>query len=157
MKLLLPILLFTATFSFAQEVPVVEIPPKAIETIPVETDKHIEVCEFPDKEAEFVGGLTQMATFIKDEINYPQISIEMKEQGTVYLTFLVEDNGEVSNVTVVRGVSAPLDREAKRVVRSMPKWIPGECDGRPATTKLMLPIKYLLPPELEEPVPPIKH
>jgi len=103
-----------------------------------------EVIDFPDWEAEFPGGSGAMQSWISNSVHYPESSIEMNEQGRVYLSFVVEPNGEITNIVVERGVSQDLDREAKRVVRSMPRWNPGFADGSKVRTRCHLPITFTL-------------
>ena len=103
-----------------------------------------EIIEFPDVEAEFIGGAQAMMKYIQQNIQYPPTSIEMNEQGKVYLSFVVEPDGTISNVAIERGVSIDIDNEAKRVVRSMPKWSPGESKGKKARTRCRLPINFQL-------------
>jgi protein TonB len=103
-----------------------------------------EVIEFPDVEAEFIGGPQALMKYIVTNIQYPSTSIEMNEQGKVYLSFVVEPDGSITNVVVERGVSPDLDREAKRVVRSMPKWKPGESKAKKSRTRCRLPINFQL-------------
>ena len=103
-----------------------------------------EVIEFPDVEAEFIGGPQALTKYIQTNIQYPPTSIEMNEQGKVYLSFVVEADGSITNVAVERGVSPDLDREAKRVLRSMPNWIPGETKGEKSRTRCRLPINFQL-------------
>ncbi len=103
-----------------------------------------EIIDFPDVEATFIGGAQAMMKFIQENIQYPPTSIEMSEQGKVYLSFVVESDGSISNVVVERGVSTDLDREAKRVVRAMPKWTPGEARGKKSRTRCRLPINFQL-------------
>ncbi len=103
-----------------------------------------EIIEFPDVEAEFKGGAQAMMKFIEENILYPPKSIEMNEQGKVYLSFIVELDGSISNVAVERGVSKDIDAEAKRVVRAMPKWTPGEAKGKKCRTRCRLPINFQL-------------
>ena len=103
-----------------------------------------EVIEFPDVEAEFIGGPQALIKYIQTIIQYPPTSIEMNEQGRVYLSFVVEADGSITNVAVERGVSPDLDREAIRVVRSMPNWIPGETKGKKSRTRCRLPINFQL-------------
>ena len=103
-----------------------------------------EVIEFPDVEAEFIGGPQAFGKYIQTNIQYPSTSIEMNEQGKVYLSFVVEADGSITNVAVERGISPDLDREAKRVVRSMPNWIPGETKGKKSRTRCRLPINFQL-------------
>ena len=102
------------------------------------------IIEFPDVEAEFIGGAQALMKYIQTNIQYPPTSIEMNEQGKVYLSFVVEPDGSITNVAVERGVSPDLDREAKRVIRSMPKWKPGESKGRKCRTRCRLPINFQL-------------
>lgn len=126
-----------------EPVTVVEVPPVvevAEETVIVEE----EVIEFPDVEAEFKGGAQAMMKFIQENILYPPTSIEMNEQGKVYLSFVVEPDGTVSNVAIERGVSKDIDAEAKRIVRAMPKWNPGEAKGKKSRTRCRLPINFQL-------------
>jgi protein TonB len=124
--------------------PVVEVAPEI--TIAEETVIEVEeeIIEFPDVEASFPGGPAELQRFIKENVQYPQTSIEMNEQGRVYLSFVVEADGSISNIAVERGVSEDLDREAKRVVRSMPKWNAGEAKGKKARTRCRLPINFTL-------------
>ena len=103
-----------------------------------------EVIEFPDVEAEFIGGPQVLMKYIQSNIQYPPTSIEMNEQGKVYLSFVVEPDGSITNVAVERGVSPDLDREAKRVIRSMPKWKPGEAKAKKSRTRCRLPINFQL-------------
>jgi protein TonB len=103
-----------------------------------------EIIEFPDVEAQFPGGAAELQKWIAQNVQYPQTSIEMNEQGKVYLSFVVESNGDISNIVIERGVSGDLDREAKRLVRSMPKWVAGEASGRKAKTRCRLPINFTL-------------
>ena len=125
-----------------EPITVVEVPPLEIaeETVIVEE----EIIEFPDVEAEFVGGAQAMMKYIQQNIQYPATSIEMNEQGKVYLSFVVEADGSISNVSIERGVSIDIDKEAKRIVRSMPKWTPGEAKGKKSRTRCRLPINFQL-------------
>jgi TonB family protein len=95
-------------------------------------------------EATFPGGEVGMKRYIAENIIYPTISIEMNEQGRVYLSFIVEKNGKISDITVLRGVSKEIDFEATRVIKSMPNWEPGKIDGYPVRTRLTLPINFTL-------------
>ena len=130
-----------------EEPPEVQIPPPPAPppapTGPV-TKVVEEVVEFPDVEAGFPGGAAAMMKWIRDNVKYPQTSIEMNEQGRVFLSFVVEKDGSVSNVKVEKGISIDLDKEAKRVIRKMPKWVPGEADGRAVRARCRLPINFQL-------------
>ena len=95
-------------------------------------------------EAQFPGGPAELQKWIASNVKYPQTAIEMGEQGKVYLSFVVENDGSITNIKIERGVSQDLDREAKRLLRDMPKWTPGEAGGRKARTRCRLPINFTL-------------
>lgn len=124
--------------------PIVDVIPD----IPIEKETVIavqeEVIDFPDVEATFPGGAAALQKWIGENIQYPQTAIDMNDQGRVYLSFVVEPDGSISNIVVERGVSSELDREAKRVVRAMPRWTPGEAKGRKARTRCRLPINFTI-------------
>jgi periplasmic protein TonB len=112
---------------------------------PIVTPKvEAEVIEFPDVDPTFPGGSAELQKWIAKNVQYPQTAIELGEQGKVYVSFVVEPDGAVSNVQVERGVSDDLDREAKRVVRSMPKWTAGEAGGKKVRSRMRLPIVFTL-------------
>ena len=134
-----------------EEVENEEIPPISQVTPPLPPPIKVSVVEvtppivdFPDVEAEFPGGAAAMMKWINDNISYPETSIEMNEQGRVFLQFVVEKNGSITNVKVDRGISIDLDKEAKRVIRNMPKWVPGEIGGRSIRARCRLPINFQL-------------
>lgn len=118
-------------------------PPPDIKTGDV-TVKEKEIIEFPDIEASFPGGAAAMQKWIGENVQYPQASVELNEQGRVYLSFVVEEDGSISNIQIERGVSDDLDREAKRLLRKMPHWIAGEAGGHKARTRCRLPINFTL-------------
>ena len=107
-------------------------------------DVDIEIVEIPAKDAQFIGGVAAMQKFINENLNYPDDAIEMNMQGRVYLSFVVERDGSVSNVNVERGVFQSIDREAARVVRSFPTWIPGEMPSGKVRTRVRVPINFTL-------------
>jgi len=103
-----------------------------------------EIIIIPDKEASFVGEYPAMVDYIQQKVEYPDISMQMRHQGTVGLTFVVEKDGSVTNVKVVKKLTPELDREAKRIVKSFPDWIPGEVEFAPVRTRVYVPITFEL-------------
>lgn len=103
-----------------------------------------EIIDWPDVEAMFNGGVAEMQKWINKNVRYPQEAIDMGDQGRVYLAFVVEKDGSISNIEIERGVSDALDKEAKRLLRNMPEWIPGEAKGHKARTRCRLPINFTL-------------
>lgn len=124
--------------------PAIQIPPP-VEVGPVEeVVVEEEIIDFPDVEAGFPGGAAAMQRWIADNVNYPETAIEMNEQGRVFLSFVVEANGSITGIKVERGVSSDLDKEAKRLLRKMPSWTPGEAKGKKVRTRCRLPINFTL-------------
>lgn len=104
----------------------------------------VEFVEFPDKEALFPGGAAAMQRWIAENVEYPQVAREMGDQGLVYVSFIVEGDGSISDIKISRGVSEELDKEAKRVIRRMPNWTPAENQGKAVKTRCSLPIRFVL-------------
>ncbi len=124
--------------------PQVTPPPPPIEIVIEEELPAAEIIDFPDVEAGFPGGAAALQKWISANVQYPETSIEMEDQGKVFLSFVVEPNGTISQIVVERGVTKELDREAKRVVRKMPKWSAGEAAGKKVRTRCRLPIVFTL-------------
>lgn len=112
--------------------------------VPVFDELDAEIFIWVDKEASMVGGVSEMFRYIQSTVEYPEIDIEGYVEGTVTMSFVVEKDGEITNIFVEKGVSRTLDREAKRVVRSFPKWVPAELDAKKVRTRVRLPIVFTL-------------
>lgn len=104
------------------------------------------VVEFPDVKSEFPGGPKAMKEFIQDNVNYPEEDIKTNTQGRVYVKFIVEKDGAISDISIMRGgVSLTLNREAARVIETMPHWIPAEDkNGEKVRSRCRLPITFTL-------------
>ncbi len=92
----------------------------------------------------FPGGQEKLMHYLATNIKYPQIARESNVQGRVYLSFVVEPDGSVSNVKVLRGIGAGCDEEAMRVVKAMPKWSPGKQRGKAVRVSYNLPVNFKL-------------
>ncbi len=92
----------------------------------------------------FPGGMGELMKFLGKNINYPTLAKESGIQGRVFINFVVEPNGSISNVKVLRGIGGGCDEEAVRVVKSMPKWSPGKQRGKPVRVSYNLPVKFTL-------------
>ena len=75
---------------------------------------------------------------------YPAAALEKGIEGTVYIAFIVEKDGSITNAKVIKGIGKPCDMEALRVIRAMPKWIPGTQKGNPVRVQFNMPIKFKL-------------
>ena len=102
------------------------------------------VFDIVDEIPEFPGGIDAMTRFVASNIKYPQDAIDEGKEGRVFVSFVVEKDGWVSNVKVLKGVCESIDEEAARVVRGMPRWKPGMKDGKPARVSFQLPVTFKL-------------
>lgn len=93
---------------------------------------------------EFPGGEPALYKFLGENIKYPQMAKESGIQGRVFVTFVVERNGSVTDVRVLRGIGGGCDEEAIRVVQDMPKWTPGKQRGKSVRVQYNLPVKFTL-------------
>ena len=91
---------------------------------------------------EFPGGEDAMKQYLKSHINYPPMAVENNIKGTVIVQFIVEKDGGISEVKVVRSVDKDLDREAVRVVKHFPNFIPGRQNGVPVRVMYTLPVVF---------------
>lgn len=121
----------------------VETPPIDIKPVDVPAPE-APIVDYPDKEATFPGGMVEMTKFLASNIKFPEIAMEMGDQGRVFVEFVVNRDGSIERVKVIRGVSREIDAEARRVVRSMPKWTPAEAKGEPVRTVCRIPLNFVL-------------
>lgn len=112
----------------------------AIETAPAPEEKVEQVFEFLQDPAAFPGGQTAMMKFIQKNFDFPRQARRLGIEGKVYVRFVVDTDGSITNVEVARGVHELLDEEAIRVVKAMPKWKPGKQRGRAVKQRMTIPI-----------------
>ena len=105
-----------------------------------------EVYQNAEKMPEFIGGIQKFRDFLNNNLVYPEWEKAQKIEGNVFVTFIIEKNGSVSTLKVVRAPygSKNLSDEAVRVLRLMPKWIPGEIEGEKVRVSYTLPIQFKL-------------
>ncbi|MBW8049661.1 MAG: TonB family protein [Cytophagales bacterium] len=106
-----------------------------------ETEKVFLIVE---KMPEFPGGVTKLMEFIKSNIIYPKSAKEKGIAGTVYISFVVDIDGSIRDIKVVKGINKELDKEALRVIKLMPRWNPGEQRGKAVAVKYTLQVKFTL-------------
>ena len=102
------------------------------------------VFDMVEQMPQFPGGQTEMMQFISKNMKYPTIAQENGTQGRVTCQFVVGADGRVRDVNVLRGVDPYLDKEAVRVIMSMPKWIPGKQNGKAVSVKYTIPVVFKL-------------
>ena len=93
---------------------------------------------------QFPGGQAAMMKFIADSLRYPSVVCTGGVEGRIVVRFVVDCEGNIVNPLVVRSVDPLLDREAIRLVKSMPKWIPGKQNGEPVNVVCFVPVRFKL-------------
>ena len=127
----------------ADEETIIDVAP-IIETEAEEEEEEAQVFFIVEEMPEFPGGELALRKYIANSIKYPVIAQENGIQGKVYVTFVVDRDGSVSNAHVARGIDPSLDKEALRVVNSLPKWKPGKQRGKPVRVSYTVPINFVL-------------
>lgn len=108
---------------------------------PKEEEIYENIVEQP---AQFPGGESALLSYIAKNTKYPSIAQEQGLEGTVNLRFVVEKDGRVGNVTVLKSLSKECDREAVRVIKSLPRFTPARQQGHPVRVYYTIPVRYLL-------------
>ena len=124
------IFLFLSTSLFAQEVDT--------------TSNYSKVFVIVESPASFVGGREGLINFLAQNLQYPEEAKKAKVEGKVVVKFVVEADGTVSNPEILSSVNKELDEEAIRVVKKMPKWMPGRQHGKGVRTQQVLPFIFKL-------------
>ena len=93
---------------------------------------------------EFPGGESEMYKYLKENTKFPQFAKDVDITGIVYVRFVVNKDGKITDITVLRGIGGGCDEEAVRVIKSMPPWKPGRQNGVPVPVYFNLPIKFTL-------------
>ena len=114
---------------------------KKTEKESTEAKETLEVCEVLP---EYPGGMEELFAFLAKNIKYPVPAQQADQQGRVIVRFVVEQDGSITDLEVLKGVSPLLDAEAVRVVKSMPKWKPGKQRGKAVRVSYMLPVNFQL-------------
>lgn len=97
-----------------------------------------------EQKATFPGGDAALYKWLSTQINYPADAAEAGITGRVIVSFVIEKDGSISNARVVRSIHPSLDAEAIRIVKKMPKWIPGKNNGQPVRVEYIMPISFKL-------------
>lgn len=106
-----------------------------------ETDKIEDIVE---KMPSYVGGLEEFYKFVGKNLKYPAQARRMGIEGKVFVHFVVDRDGSLSDIKVVRGIGAGCDEEVERIIHKSPKWNPGKQRGEPVRVRMMMPITFRL-------------
>ena len=119
-------------FVITDIVPVITETPKGTDAI----------VDYVEQMPYYPGGESDMIAFLYKNLSYPVIDLELGTQGIVRVRFVVEKDGSIGNVEIIRSLSANCDKEAIRVIKKMPNWIPGKQNGVPVRVYYNLPVRF---------------
>ena len=143
MKTIILLMMTVGDIACAQNVPLI-IDPDKVDQYLAERKDTINVYDCVEQMPSFPGGSQKLKEFIEENLRYPKELEETCVQGRVIVRFVVERNGKLSNVKVVKSVHPVLDKEAFRIVKLMPRWIPGRQNGITVRVKFYIPIIFRL-------------
>lgn len=107
-------------------------------------EKADEIFDVVENSPEFPGGMEAWYQYLQKNLKYPTQARRMGIEGTVYVVFVVNTDGSIQDVDVLRGIGGGCDEEAVRVVSNAPKWTPGKQRGRPVRVRMRLPVRFKL-------------
>ncbi len=131
-----------SSFQRQEEATNIEITPVKIEEEEEEDEQ--EIFQVVENDPEFPGGAEALYKYLAQNIKYPQLARENNITGRVYVTFVVEKDGSVTGVRVLRDIGGGCGQEAIRVIKSMPKWTPGKQRGKNVRVQYNLPVNFSL-------------
>jgi TonB family protein len=102
-----------------------------------------------EKSPEYPGGIQEMFKFLGENIKYPEAAVKANVSGKVFVNFVITTEGEIKDITILKGLGFGADAEAVRVVSKMPRWEPGMQDGKPVNVRYNLPIMFQLDDDKE--------
>ena len=137
--LFISVLALLNTAIFAQEDTVSEPVENPNLLIPIE-----EIAFSSDVEPKFPGGEKVMMEWISDQIKYPEEAKKERIEGSVYVRFIVEKDGSLSHIRILRSPHDDMSNEVIRIINEMPKWIPGKTNGKIVRVIHTLPIQFIL-------------
>ena len=110
----------------------------------VVAQKNQKVFDIVEQMPEYPGGQAALFEFISKNVKYPEDAVKKKVEGKVFVTFVVDTDGKITDVSLLRKVFPSLDAEAIRVISAMPNWIPGKQKGQVVRVKYTVPIMFRL-------------
>ncbi|MEQ8810719.1 MAG: TonB family protein [Imperialibacter sp.] len=121
-----------------EEIDLSELMPEPVDEVAPEFVDYAEVMPDP------VGGMAEFMAFLGKNIRYPKSGIRNDIQGKVYVQFIVDEQGNLTDLKVIKGINEDFDSESLRVLSKAPAWKPGRQGGRPVKVRMVLPIIYKL-------------
>jgi TonB family protein len=130
-------------FKLSDTQPKQPVKKSSVSKVDMKPDKN-GVYQIVEEMPQFPGGEQAMLDYVSKNIVYPQEAMDKEIAGRVFVSFVVEKDGSVSNVEVKRGIGGGCDEESVRVIKAMPKWKPGKMKGEPVRVSYMMPITFKL-------------
>ncbi len=121
-----------------------EIEEAVIQEEEEEEVKEEQIFVFVEDQPGYPGGDAARIKYLQENIKYPEMAKESGIQGIVYVTFVVEKDGRITSVKVLRGIGGGCDEEAVRVIKKMPRWKPGKQRGRSVRVQFNMPVRFVL-------------
>ncbi len=118
--------------------------PEIVLSAPPIIDDPDEIKDFVDKQASFVGGMEAWYKYLQKNLTYPNQARRMGIEGTVIVRFIVNTDGSIQDVEVLRGIAGGCDEIAKKVIEESPNWNPGINKDRPVRSRMTMPIRFKL-------------
>lgn len=118
--------------------------PTKMEVVVEAAPKEDQIFTVVEQQPEFPGGNSALGQWLGKNLRYPAAAQRANVAGRVFVSFVVNTDGSIQDVTILKGLGFGTDEEAQRVVKSMPKWRPGKQSGRPVRVKYNLPINFTL-------------
>ena len=103
-----------------------------------------EIFTWAEEMPQFPGGSSELLKFFAQNIIYPEIAKRAEVEGKINLSFIVDKNGSISDIQIVKGIGAGCDEEAVRILKMMPRWSPGKQNGKPVLTRINIPVVFKL-------------
>lgn len=121
----------------------IEFPTEEAVELPLEepVDDFVTIAE---KMPEYDGGLSSFYKYVRKKMKYPTQARKMGVEGKVFIEFIIDKTGALTEVKVIKGIGAGCDEEALKVIKNSPAWIPGKQRGKPVKVKMVLPIIFRL-------------
>ena len=119
-------------------------PPEEVKIVAIEKPKEEEIFTAVEQNPEFPGGTSEMYKYLGQNIKYPAAAQRANVSGRVFVKFVVEKDGSIGKVEVLKGIGFGCDEEAIRVIKSMPKWNPGRQNGKNVRVFYNMPVVYKL-------------
>lgn len=121
-----------------------EIPEIKLDDTPPVIEKPEEIYDYTEVQASFVGGMDAWYSYLKKNLTYPKLEQRAGIEGTVFLRFVINKDGSIEDIQVLRSASEGLDAAAIAVVQNSPKWEPGRFRGKAVRSRMTIPIRFKL-------------